>query len=67
MEAQEDFGKEGSLGGDPLARPNPGEAESSPESSGEQGDTPDEQFVEEMESDPARAGTDSPTQDLQGG
>ena len=67
MEAREDPGKEGNLGGDPLARPSPSEEEERRESSGGQGDASDEQFVEEMESDPARAGTDSPTQDLQGG
>ena len=68
-EAREDPGTEGDrLGEDPLARPASSQSGTDQESRSEtEGDTGIEEFVEDMESDPARAGTDSPAQHLQGG
>ena len=68
-EAREDPGTEGDrLGEDPLARPAPSQDGTDRESASDaEGDTGTEEFVEDMESDPARAGTDSPAQDLLGG
>lgn len=68
MEAQDDPGKEGGLGEDPLARPDETK-EAADSQASERGEirSTDDEFVEEMESDPARAGTDSPAEDLQGG
>ena len=68
MEADEDPGNEGRLGEDPLARPDKSkEAADSQASQQDEGGSSEDEFVEDMESDPARAGTDSPAQDLQGG
>lgn len=68
MEAREDPETEGeNIGQDPLARPTNEDDEDALSPSGGGGDTSVEEFVEEVESDPSRAGTDSPAQDLQGG
>ena len=68
MEAQEDPRKEGRLGEDPLARPDKTreEGDSQPREREDVGSSEDE-FVKDMESDPSRAGSDSPAQNLQGG
>jgi hypothetical protein len=68
-EANEDQGKDGErLGEDPVARPGTSDeqAKSMPHSEDPE-DRGIEEFVEDMESDPARAGTDSPAQELMGG
>jgi hypothetical protein len=67
-EATEDPREDENLGEDPLARSG-GSQRSEETGTSKDGDQPAEfeKFVEEMESDPARAGTDSPAQDLLGG
>jgi hypothetical protein len=70
VEAREDPGVEGEvLGQDPLARPDTREHQggNNEQSSDGEDDTGLEEFVEAMETDPARAGVDSPAQDLMGG
>lgn len=69
MEAQEDPGREGTrLGEDPLARSDASqEGKGEPGQPGDGDETSVEEFVEDMESDPARAGTDTPGNDLLGG